>query len=170
MTVPKSLDVQTFTAEEALFEVSQPSQSNGLVPQVSSTRPTLSINLSLSERLVRFLKDGIDNSSNDDFSWMNSTFDLNLTTSELDTLKDSYIRENLLPLYDVADVILYAVQKDGIPIFVSNLSESQKSAAGYRQDKDCEVSKISKFEFLVRKTLDTKTSYGYTVSVTFKRI
>ncbi len=170
MNVPKSLDVQTFTAEEALFEVSQPSQSNGLVPQVSSTRPTLSVNLSLSERLVRFLKDGIDNSSNDDFSWMNSTFDLNLTTSELDTLKDSYIRENLLPLYDVADVILYAVQKDGIPIFVSNLSESQKSAAGYRQDKDCEVSKISKFEFLVRKTLDTKTSYGYTVSVTFKRI
>lgn len=170
MTVPKTLDVQTFLSSDAVFVVSQPSQSNGLEPQVSSTLPTLTIDLTLEERLVRFLKDDIGNSSSDEFVWINDQLNLNLSASEINTLKDSYIRDNIVPLYSVSEVILYSVQKDGVPIFVSDLTEVQKSSGGYRQDKDCEVSQLSQFNFSIKKTLDTTKSFGYTVSVTFKRI
>jgi hypothetical protein len=177
MNVPKILDVQTFLDSEALFAVSSPSQSIGLDAQVNSSRPILTIDLSLEERLVRFLKEGMTIESTeeagtafDEFIWLNDTLALNLTESEIDTLKDSYIRKNLINLYYVSDVILYSVQRDGVPIFISNLTEAEKTNGGYRLDKDCQVTTVSKFNYKISKTLDTTKSFGYTVSVTFKRI
>lgn len=168
MSIPKKLDIQTFLSDEISFTLLQPAQSNGLNAQINISRPRLFIELTLQEKLVRFIKENI--LLFDEFEWVNTQLNLNLTTSELDSLKDTYIRENLLSLYEVESIFLYAVQSDGVPLFVSNLTEAEKTAAGYRIDKDCQVSQLSKFNYTITKTLDTKKSYGYTVSVTFKRV
>ena len=173
MTVPKTLDIQTFLTTEISFTVIAPSVSNGLTETaaIQNSKPILQIDLALEERIVRYLKEGIEASGSvDEFVWINDSMALGLTESEIQTMKDQYIRTNILPLYDVSDITLYSVQRDGIPIFVSDLSEAQKINAGYRIDKDCQVTTQSKFNYSVRKTLDTTKSYGYTISVTIKRI
>ena len=174
MSVPKTLDIQTFLSSEIAFTVIAPSTSNGLddtASTVQNTKPILQIDLALEERVVRFLKEGIESSgSTDEFVWINDTMSLGLTDSEIASMKDLYIRTNILPLYEVSQITLYSVQRDGIPVFVSDLSEAQKVAGGYRTDKDCQVTTLSKFNYTVRKTLDTTKSYGYTISVTIKRI
>lgn len=177
MSVPKMLDVQTFLGAEAAFTVSEPSQSIGLDAQVNTSRPILTVDLVLEERLVRYLKDGMTldagetaGSIVDEFAWLNDTLNLNLSVSEIETLKDSYIRKNLVPLYEVSSIVLYSLQKDGVPIFISDLSEAEKTSAGYREDKDCQVTQLTTFNYRIKKTLDTNKSFGYTVAVTFKRI
>jgi hypothetical protein len=174
MTVPKSLDIQTFNSNEVSFTVSSPSVNDGLSANasVNSSKPILKISLSLKDRITRFLISGMDDTNSvDEFTWMretNAPFDI--STNDIPVLKEKYINNNIIPLYEVADVILYSLEKDGIPIFVSNLSEAEKTSAGYRQDKDCVVTQTGAFDFTVTKTLDTKKSVGYSVGIIVKRI
>jgi hypothetical protein len=111
-----------------------------------------------------------DPNSTDDFEWAKETLNLNLTAEELDVLKESYVRKNILPLYEVSDVILYSVKRDGVPLVVINLTEAEKLSAGYRTDKDCVTTQLGKWSFSIVKTLDTKVSVGYSVGAVVKRV
>lgn len=175
MTVPKALDMGTFLDTEVTYTVSAPTINNGLitVTDAGTTKPTLIINLSLQSRLVRELMEGMElTGSVDDFEWARTNLGLtsDISDSELLFMKEEYITRNIVPLYQVSDVILYSLTKDGIPILVNDLSEGQKLSAGYRVDKDCVVRQLTNFDFTITKSLDTKLSAGFSVGVVIKRI
>ena len=172
MTVPKKIDLETFLDTEVTFTLTAPSVSDGLTQNSNgTTKPTLTISLELESRLVRELLSQMeDPNSVDDFDWAKETLGLNLTAEELAVLKESYVRKNILPLYEVSDVLLYALKRDGVPLLIINLSEAEKLAGGYRVDKDCVTTQLGKWSFTLTKTLDTKVSVGYSVGVIVKRV
>jgi hypothetical protein len=172
MTVPKRIDLETFLDTEVSFTLTSPSVADGLTQNSGgTTKPTLTISLELESRLVRELLTQMeDPNSTDDFEWAKETLNLNLTAEELDVLKESYVRKNILPLYEVSDVILYSVKRDGVPLVVINLTEAEKLSAGYRTDKDCVTTQLGKWSFSIVKTLDTKVSVGYSVGAVVKRV
>ena len=173
MSVPKALDIQTFIDTEVQFFLKNPAKSDGLIVDQNdgNTRPILEISLDLEARLIRELLEGILTNT-DEWEWGKENLGMtdDLTQGEIDFLKESYVKTNILPLYEVTEVSLYSVKKDGVPIFVINLSKAQKIGGGYRIDKDCKVTQLSKFGFSISKVLDTKQSFGYSIGVTIKRI
>jgi hypothetical protein len=177
MNVPGTLDVQTFNESEASSTLDAPSKSVGLVPQESGSLPVLTIDLKLKDRLLRYLLEemttesiAFPNNFTDEFSWLNNSLQLNLTNVELEDFKKDYLEKNIIQLYKVDRIDLYSVTKDDVPLFVSNLSEAEKIAAGYRIDQDCLVNQNSNFDFTIKKTLDTKKSTGFSIGVIFKRV
>jgi hypothetical protein len=175
MTIPKALNIETFLESEVTYTIIRPSINDGLLNTTDSgtTKPTLIINMSLQSRLVRELIESMNlNESVDDFEWARTNLGLinTLTDADLQLMKEEYIIQNIVPLYQVSEVILYSLGKDGTPILTLNLTEGEKLAAGYRVDKDCVVHQTSNFDFTITKSLDTKKSVGYSIGVIIKRI
>jgi hypothetical protein len=75
-----------------------------------------------------------------------------------------------LPLYEISEIKLYALAKDGIDLVNSSLSNADKIGIGYRIDKNCQVNVSNQLVAAITKELDTKKSIGYAVSVDIKRI
>jgi hypothetical protein len=182
MSVPRIFEFQTFIPGEADHEVIQPQKTIG-VTTISSpntvennslqTFPVLQIRLNLRDRLRRALLEGIASSDGfDEFAWFNSLgiAAITYTQDELDVLKLQYIEKNIIPLYEVSEILLYANSGEGLPIFETELTEAEKLLAGYRTDSNFKNTSQGSFQFLLEKTLDTKAANAYSVSAVLKRI
>ena len=184
MNVPKAQVLETFNSTEATYIVTEPSQVVG-VPSLSTsepsltdvagnTKPILTIELNLQARLLRKLYDDLElPTSFDEFSWLTTlgiTEFQALTTTDIERLKNEYLTKNIIQLYEIDEVKLYALSQEGLPILDIEITDVEKISAGYRVDKDCKVVNTSQFGIKITKVLDTKKPYGYAVSATIKRI
>ena len=184
MNVPKTQVLETFKTTEATYTVLEPSQVVG-VPSLSTTeysltdvagntKPILTIELDLQARLLRKLYEDLALSTSfDEFTWLTTlgiTEFQALTSTDIERLKNEYLTKNIIQLYEIGEVKLYALSKEGLPIFDIEITDADKIAAGYRVDKDCKVVNTSQFGIKITKVLDTKKPYGYAVSATIKRI
>jgi hypothetical protein len=182
MVVPKTFEFQTFNASELTFFIDEPKKSIGVttLSEVASaqndllqTKPILKISLNLRERLLRALLEGIITSGNfDEFAWFNALgiSAITYTPSELEVLKKEYLEKNIIPLYEVEKIVLYANNREGLPIMEILLDEADKIAAGYREDQNVLTRAITEFTFEMEKTLDTKSANAYSVSAVLRRI
>jgi hypothetical protein len=182
MVVPKNFEFQTFNSNEVSFFIDEPKKSIGVttLPTANSaqedllqTKPILKISLDLRERLLRALLEGIIAGGNfDEFAWFNTLgiTAITYTTAELEVLKRQYLEQNIIPLYEVQSIILYANNREGLPIMEIQLDEADKIAAGYREDQNVLTRAITEFTFELEKTLDTKAANAYSVSAVLRRI
>lgn len=184
MNVSNTQQLETFNTDELTYTVIQPAQVVG-VKQLSTkttqftdvtgnTTPILSINIDVKTRFLRKMLEDISSPEFfDEFAWMQT-----LGISDLDSysavdisrLKTEYLTKNIIPLYQIDQVNLYAISKEGIPIVDTTLSSAQKIGGGYRIDKDCKVTNTDTFAINITKQLDTKKPLGYSVEVILKRI
>jgi len=93
-----------------------------------------------------------------------------LTPVQINELKTNYFNKNIINLYDVSEINLWVLNKEGIQLLSLELSEADKTSAGYKIDKDCVVTQVTDFDFKITKTLDTKIPSGFALSVLVKRI
>lgn len=186
MNVPKSHLLDVFLNKtEITYKVSPPPKSanikrltkpNSFIDNESKYKPTLTINIDVKQRLKRkLLSDILLPSSFDEFNWLTtlgiSEFESSsLSSKDIENLKIEYLNKNIFQLYQIDQIKLYSLSKQGIPILDLLLSEKELIAAGYRVDKDCKVIGLSDLKFRITKQLDTKKSIGYAVCVTVKRI
>ena len=184
MNVPKTQPLDTFNSTEATYNVLEPAEVVG-VKQLSrkevsftdvqgNTKPILTIDLDIKTRLLRKLYEDINlPTSFDEFNWLKTLgitdFD-NLNSTDIERLKNEYLLKNILQLYEISEIKLYALSKEGIPLFDATLTDANKIAAGYRVDKNCKVTNLDQFTVRITKELDTKKPFGYSVSATIKRI
>ena len=184
MNVPKTQILETFNNTEAIFKITAPSQVVG-VPSLSTTeysltdvngnsKPILTIELDLHARLLRKLYEDLNlPTSFDEFNWLTTlgiTEFQKLTPIDIERLKKEYLTKNIVQLYEIAEIELYALSKEGLPILDIEITDAEKIGAGYRVDKDCKVVNTSQFGIKITKVLDTKKPFGYAVSATIKRI
>jgi hypothetical protein len=139
-----------------------------------NTKPILTINIDIKARLLRKLYEDMQlETSFDEFNWLKTLgikeLDI-LTAIDIDRLKNEYLTKNILPLYEISEIKLYALAKDGIDLVNPLLSNADKIGIGYRIDKNCQVAISNQLVTTITKELDTKKSIGYAVSVDIKRI
>lgn len=187
MNLPKSFEFHTFLSTEAVWDLIQPATGIGVNSLVTNTtvndqytqnadKPKLTIDVDLKARLLRQIIEDINSGTYvDEFKKLQSytnvaKLGITLTDATIATLKDSYIRKNVLSLYEVTDVFLYVSYKKGIDIFNYVASEGDKNANGYKIDKDCVVKKITDFTYQITKILDPKVSAGFALAANVKRI
>jgi hypothetical protein len=185
MNVPKSHDLQTFNTSEVNFNLVAPAVEIGVDNLVrnesvrnqskqDASKPKLTITIDIRKRLLRKLIEDITSGNYvDEFADLlnYNIAPLNtLTTADVNLLRTTYLEKNIINLYEVSEVILYSLNKEGIDLVTLDLSEAAKRSAGYRIDKDCVVRKISDFVFEITKTLDPKVPSGFSVSTTVNRI
>ena len=134
----------------------------------------MTIDLNIKERILRKLYEDISLSTSfDEFTWLTTLGIVNfdgLTSTDIERLKKEYLLKNILQLYTISEIKLYALSKEGIPLFDITIDDANKIAAGYRVDKDCKVVNVSEWNIRITKQLDTKKPFGYAVSATIKRI
>jgi len=185
MNVPKSFEFHTFNnTDEVTFTVIEPSLSIGIdtlstgnaaqQSKPNANRPKLIIRLNLRNRLLRQLLSDIDSIPNNEFERLltitsNTTLS-GLTQTEIDELKVEYFTKNILQLYEVFNISLYFKNQKGLDILNLNLTELEKARAGYKIDKNCQLTTISDFEFEITKILDPKVDAGFSLAATLKRI
>lgn len=182
MIVPDRFDLQVFTDTEISFELIEPKKSIGstTIPSTNTpesrslqTKPVLKIGLNLKETLKNALLAGIADPNNfDEFAWFNllGIPEITYTPAEIAELKTQYIEKNILPLYEISEIVLYQNLQEGLPLFVSNLNFAEKIAAGYRVDSGVKAAEKGFLEVELEKTLDTKAANSYTLSAVLKRI
>jgi hypothetical protein len=184
MNVPKTQLLDTFNSTEATSSVLEPAEVVGVkllskkaIKQTDvqgNTKPILTIDLNIQERLLRKLYEDISlPESFDEFTWLTTLGIVNfdsLTSTDIERLKKEYLLKNILQLYTISEIKLYALSKEGIPLFDITIDDGNKIAAGYRVDKDCKVVNLSEWNIRITKQLDTKKPFGYAVSATIKRI
>ena len=184
MNIPKTQILETYKETEATYSVLEPAEVVGvkllskkavsLTDVQGNTKPILTIDLNIKERLLRKLYEDIDlPTSFDEFSWLTTlgvTELQSLTATDIERLKKEYLLKNILELYTISEIKLYALSKEGLPLFDITIDDRAKIAAGYRVDKDCKVTNVDEWHIRITKQLDTKKPYGYAVSATIKRI
>jgi hypothetical protein len=184
MNVPKTQLLDTFNSTEATSSVLEPAEVVGVkllskkaIKQTDvqgNTKPILTIDLNIQERLLRKLYEDISlPESFDEFTWLTTLGIINfdgLNSTDIERLKKEYLLKNILQLYTISEIKLYALSKEGIPLFDITIDDGNKIAAGYRVDKDCKVVNLSEWNIRITKQLDTKKPFGYAVSATIKRI
>jgi hypothetical protein len=184
MNIPKVQTLDTFTTTEATYEITEPAQVVGVgllstretsfTDVQGNTKPILTVDLDIKSRLIRKLLEDISlSTSTDEFQWLTTLGILDfqsLTATDIERLKTEYLTKNILQLYTIDEIRLYALSKEGIPIFDVTINDAQKISDGYRIDKDCKVVNLDTFSIRITKQLDTKKPYGYSVSAIIKRI
>jgi hypothetical protein len=185
MNIPHTQQLETFNTSELTYSVAAPAVAVG-VKQLSTktteftdvngnSNPVLTINIDVSARLLRQMIESISTSGNfDEFTWLQtlgiSEFN-SLAPADILKLKTDYLTKNILQLYQITQVNLYSLSKEGIPTVDITLSESQKIGGGYRVDKNCKVTTdTSTLVTTITKQLDTKKPHGYAVEVVLTRI
>ena len=184
MNIPKTQLLDTFNSDEAISSVLEPAEVVGVkllskkviksTDVQGNTKPILTIDLNIKERLLRKLYEDINlPTSFDEFTWLTTLGIVNfdgLNSTDIERLKKEYLLKNILQLYTISEIKLYALSKEGIPLFDITIDDGDKIAAGYRVDKDCKVVNVSEWDIRITKQLDTKKPFGYAVSATIKRI
>jgi len=187
MNLPKSFEFHTFLSTEVEWDLIQPATGIGVNSLVTNTtvndqytqsadKPKLTINVDIKARLLRQIIEDINSGIYvDEFKKLQSYTNVaklgsTITDATVATLKDSYVRKNVLSLYEVTDVFLYVSYKKGIDIFNYVASEGDKNANGYKIDKDCVVNKVTDFTYQITKILDPKVSAGFALAANVKRI
>ena len=184
MNIPKTQLLDTFNSTEATSSVLEPAEVVGVkllskkaikrTDVEGNTKPILTIDLNIKERILRKLYEDISLSTSfDEFTWLTTLGIVNfdgLTSTDIERLKKEYLLKNILQLYTISEIKLYALSKEGIPLFDITIDDANKIAAGYRVDKDCKVVNVSEWNIRITKQLDTKKPFGYAVSATIKRI
>jgi len=185
MNIPYTQQLETFNTTELTYTIIQSAQGVG-VQQLSSkttdftdsngnTVPILSINIDVKARLLRQMIEDISSSQNfDEFSWLQTLgipeFN-SLSSADILKMKTDYLNKNILQLYQISQVNLYAYSKEGLLIVDLSLSQAQKIGEGYRIDKNCKVTTDSStFMTNITKNIDTKKPNGYAVEVVLVRI
>ena len=185
MNIPKSHEMHTYNETEATFTLTPPAVSIGLNTLVkksatrnqtkeSGDKSILKININVKDRLLRQLIEDI-NSGNyvDEFSILKDSGIAplsNLTAADVEKLKTIYLEKNIIGLYEVTEINLYAKERQGIRLVDLSLTEQGKEVGGYRIDKNCAVKKISDFVYEITKTLDPRAFTGFGISAVVKRI
>jgi hypothetical protein len=192
MNVPTTQLLETFNSNEVLYVVSDPTfvvgvpllkfvgefaDPQGYLNNVSATtKPTLTIDLDIRTRLLRKLYEDMAIPGNfDEFNWLKTLGitdfeDSNFSSSDVERLKREYLEKNILQLYTISEIKLYALSKEGLLVFDSSIDDDAKTLAGYRVDKDCQVTNLDEFIVRITKPLDTKKPFGYSVTAVIKRI
>ena len=186
MNVPKSFDLHNYITDiEYTYVLEQPAAvigidalaaNNAAVQQglQYSNKPKVIITIDLEERLRRELLAGISNINNvDEFSRLLTigVAEFNsLSSVEIENLKTQYINKNIINIYQVSDIIFYALPQQGIELVDGGLTEIEKVRAGYKVDKDCVVTQLSAYKFQITKILNPATPVGFSFSATIKRI
>ena len=93
-----------------------------------------------------------------------------LTTSDINRLRTEYIESNIIPLYRVSAIKLYVRKGEGLPLVEIELTEAEKLAAGYRENKDFSLEALDNFTFRLVRIIDTKEGFSYSVGCTIERI
>ena len=184
MNVPKSHEFQTFNSTEVVYTLEDPIESIGTSYLATNTgqympnadKPKLVIDINVKSRLLRQLINDIDSGNYvNEFDKLplysqNVSVLAGLTTAQITELKTNYFNKNIINLYDVSEINLWVLNKEGVQLLSLELSEAEKTSAGYKIDKDCVVTQVSDFDFTITKTLDTKIPSGFGISVLVKRI
>ena len=184
MNVPKSHEFQTFNSSEVVYTLEDPIESIGASYLATNTgqylpnadKPKLIIDINIKSRLLRQLIDDIDSGNyTNEFNKLplyapTVSVLAGLTTAQINDLKTNYFSKNIINLYYVAEVNLWVLNKEGIQLLSLELSEADKTSAGYKIDKDCIVTQVTDFDFKITKTLDSKIPSGFGISVLVKRI
>ena len=187
MNIPKSHEFNTFNNTEVTYVLDNPTQSIGvnyLAANNSSTnqqlpnsdKPVLTININVKDRLLRQLIEDINSGSyTDEFGKLPYySVDVpvlhDLTSPQINTLKTNYFNKNIINLYYVSEINLWSVIREGVQLMSLELTELDKSNAGYNIDKDCVVTQVTDYNFKITKTLDTKVPSGFALSILVKRI
>ncbi len=188
MNVPKSFEFHTFRYyDEVEWNFQQPATGIGVNSLVvnstvsgqylqNADKPKLTINIDVKARLLRQIIEEINSGTyTDEFKKLQSYTNVNklgstLSDAAVAILKDSYVRKNILSLYEVTEIYLYVSYKQGIDLVNLVASEGDKTADGYKIDKDCIVKKVSEFNYQITKILDPKVTAGFAISATVKRI
>jgi hypothetical protein len=184
MNIPKAQVLDTFESSEAVYAITAPATAVGVdllanretsfTDVTGNTKPILTIDVDIKTRLLRKLYDDILlPTSFDEFTWLTTLgitdFD-KLNDTDIERLKKEYLLNNILQLYMIDEIKLYSLSKEGIPVLDLTINDANKISAGYRVDKDCQVVNLDEFKVRITKQLDTKKPYGYSISVTIKRI
>jgi hypothetical protein len=185
MNVPKNFEVHTFLDTEVTFQLVEPALSIGvdnLVTNSTSTdasvpnsnKPKLIITLDLRPRLLRQLIEDITTSvGTDEFERLQTLLPTQLaglTNQQVEQLRTNYFEKNIIDLYEVRQLVLYAKTQQGIELLDLDLTEQQKATANYVVNKDCVVNKVSEFKFTITKTLEPNLPIGFSLSTTFSRV
>jgi len=184
MNVPKSHEFQTFSSTEVVYTLEDPIESIGVSYLETITeqylpnanKPKLIIDINVKARLLRQLINDIDSGNYiNEFDKLplyspNVSVLAGLTTAQINELKTNYFNKNIINLYNVSEVNLWVLNKEGIQLLSLELSEADKTSAGYKIDKDCVVTQVTDFDFRITKTLDAKIPSGFAISVLLKRI
>ena len=187
MNVPKSFEFHTFNSTEVIWNLIEPATGIGVNTLVTNTtvndqyvqnadKPKLIIDVDVKARLLRQIIEEINSGLYiDEFKKLQSYTDVSklgstLSDATVAALKDSYIRKNVLSLYEVTEIYLYVSYKKGIELVNLDVSEGNKNVNGYKIDKDCLVKKVSNFNYQITKILDPKVSAGFALAATVKRI
>ena len=187
MNVPKSHEMHTFISDEVQFNLTGLATPLG-VPQLiknkknasqnksDANKPVLTINIDVKKRLLRQLIEDIDSGLYvDEFNKLPNyliepTALSDLTAADIKKLKTSYLEKNILDLYEVTELNVFSLKKQGIEIVNLELTEQEKTLAGYKIDKNCKVVKNSDFTYTITIVLDSKDPVGFSLSTTVKRI
>lgn len=188
MNTPKSQVLDTFNLllGEIVYTINEPGKAisiNSLSKKKTSvdnsveSKKILEITANIKDRLIRKILDDLNNPDyTDEFTNLLNVLNLEtVLTTEFDTnfvnkLKYDYIEKNILNLYEISEINLYKKESENIVIFEPNISDNAKIKLGYRIDKDCKIVKLNDFDFILRKTLDSKKTQGFSLSVILKRI
>jgi hypothetical protein len=188
MNVPKSFEFHTFSYyDEVTWDLIQPATGIGVNSLVTNStvnnqylqnadKPQLIINIDVKARLLRQIIEEINSGTyTDEFKKLQSYSNVpklgsTLSDAAIKVLKDSYVRKNVLSLYEVTEIYLYISYKKGIDLVNLVASEGDKNVNGYIIDKDCLVKKVSDFNYQITKLLDPKVTAGFAIAATVKRI
>ncbi len=187
MNTPKSQVLDTFNQNtELIYEIINPSLLVGVSAlskkepdflfTLADQKPVLEITLDLEKRLLRKLIEDIESGNYvDEFARLTTLgiYDLedpNLSESDIANMKIQYLTKNILNLYEIDEINLYKISREGFEIIDTEITDDEKISLGYRKDKDCLVTKISDFKVKITKTLDTKQYSGYAITAVMKRI
>jgi hypothetical protein len=187
MNIPNGFEFHTFKSFEASWDLIQPATGIGVNNLVTNTtvndqytqgadKPKLLIDIDVKGRLLRQILEDIDSGVYvDEFKKLQSYTNIpklgsTLTDATINSLKDAYIRKNVLTLYEVTDIYLYVSYNNGIDLVNLFYSEADKNVNGYKIDKDCVVKKTGELSYQITKILDPKVSAGFSISANVKRI
>ncbi len=183
MNTPKILEFNKFTTDEVKYEVITPLLSTD-IPSLqegdkkgsvlpTSQKSILKAKILADDRLIRGMIDGGAEREFERLKAEGITRFANLTDAELMEEVKSYLRLNILQLYKVSNVSVYAksdADEEIDKIVRLDLSEAERISLNYILTKNTDVNQEEDFTFVIEQPLDTKKYKSFSFSITLERI
>lgn len=181
MNVPTAFEFFDFNTDEytaTLVNAIGPNVSalNNIGSQTAIDNGKSSIVLTF-DMSKRILRDAIENYAYKELDWISSKLDNTVVSSMTVTEKENYIKKyistNILELYEISNVIVYAkhIEKtsDAIPVNL-NTSESTLLNTGYLKYNAIQQSRKTNLELDLTIFLDTTKYQMFSIGITINRI